>query len=198
MGERKLDVLILTHYHSDHANGVLELLERLEVETLVVPDVEPESVLRQTILKDASKQGTAVMYITNRYTFSMGQAVFTVYPPMGEDDANEECLSVLATEGSFDVLMTGDMGDSSEERLVQQGSLPDIELLVVGHHGSKYSTSEKLLDAVTPETAVISVGYNSYGHPTEEILDRLEKNKIQIYRTDTAGTVTVKLQEGSE
>lgn len=198
VGERKLDVLILTHYHSDHTNGVLELLERLEVGTLLVPDVEPESELRELILTGASKQATAVTYITNAYSFSMGDATFTVYPPMGEDDVNEECLSILASAGSFDVLMTGDMGVSSEEQLVERGALPDIELLVVGHHGSKYSTSETLLDAVKPETAVISVGYNSYGHPTEETLGRLEENKIQIYRTDTVGTVTVKVREGSE
>ena len=93
--------------------------------------------------------------------------------------------------GDFDALITGDMNSAVEHRLVKYGDLPDIELLVVGHHGSKYSTSEELLLATRPELAVISTGYNTYGHPAPETLERLAAAGCGIYRTDWSGTVTV-------
>ncbi|MEG2119665.1 MAG: DNA internalization-related competence protein ComEC/Rec2, partial [Pseudoflavonifractor sp.] len=78
-----------------------------------------------------------------------------------------------------------------ERRLVKYGHLPDIELLVAGHHGSAYASSEELLTAVRPEYAVISVGHNSYGHPADAALERLAAVGCAIYRTDLMGTVTI-------
>ena len=98
---------------------------------------------------------------------------------------------MLTTAGDFDALITGDMDQIIEGRLIKYGDLPDIELLVAGHHGSKYSTSEELLLAARPETAVISVGYNTYGHPADETLERLAAAGCDIYRTDWSGTVTI-------
>ncbi len=94
--------------------------------------------------------------------------------PGGEGDLNEQGLTALCSAGDFDVLITGDMAGSTERKLVGQYDLPDIEVLMVGHHGSRYSSSQELLQAVRPETAIISVGDNSYGHPTQEAMDRLE------------------------
>jgi competence protein ComEC len=90
------------------------------------------------------------------------------------------------------VLITGDMTGEVESLLLSHAKLPDIELLVVGHHGSRYSTTDQLLQAVKPELAVISVGKNnSYGHPTQETLERLAKAGAEIYRTDLQGTVVI-------
>ena len=112
----------------------------------------------------------------------------------GGGETNEEGLSVLCTAGEFDALITGAMDQVIEGRLIKYGDLPDIEVLVAGHHGSKYSTSEKLLLAVRPELAVISVGYNTYGHPAPETLERLAAAGCEIYRTDWSGTVTFTAQ----
>lgn len=112
---------------------------------------------------------------------------------LGTGETNEEGLSLLCTQGSYDALMTGDMGSDVESRLIKYDHLPDIELMVAGHHGSRYSSSDALLDAVSPETAVISVGYNTYGHPSGETLHRLEERGIAIYRTDQMGTVTIQV-----
>ena len=107
-------------------------------------------------------------------------------------------MTVLATTGSFDALLTGDMGGAVEQLLVRHTDLPDMELLVAGHHGSKYSTSQELLDAVTPELALISVGKdNYYGHPAPETLERLAGT--ELHRTDLEGTVTVNVsRKGSD
>lgn len=80
---------------------------------------------------------------------------------------------------------------AGEERLLDSRALPDIEVLVAGHHGSKYSTSPRLLQTLQPETVVISVGENSYGHPTQEVLDRIAENGAAVYRTDLDGDITI-------
>lgn len=192
MGRSTLDLLVLTHYHSDHACGVPELMERLDVVALAVPDVEPDSALRAEILALAEEKGTEVIFIEEDATVELGGASLTLYAPLGTGGGNEEGLSVLATQGDFDALITGDMNAAVERRLVKYGNLPDIELLVAGHHGSASSTSKELLEAVTPEYAVISVGYNSYGHPAPETLDRLEQAGCTVWRTDLQGTITVR------
>jgi competence protein ComEC len=132
-----------------------------------------------------------IIYVTRPQSYTFGTATVTVYPPLGGDDANELGLALVFTEGGYDILITGDMDSSNERRLVHTYDIPDVETLIVGHHGSRYSTSEDFLRAVTPETAVISVGRNSYGHPAPDTLARLEKYGISVYRTDLAGNVTI-------
>ena len=192
MGKSTLDLLVLTHFHDDHACGVPELMERLTVSALAVPDVEPDNPLRAEILALAEERGTEVVFIEEDATVELGGASLTLYAPLGTGGGNEEGLSVLATLGDFDALITGDMNAAVERRLIKYGNLPDIELLVAGHHGSKSSTSEELLAAVMPEYAVISVGYNSYGHPADSTLDRLEQAGCAVWRTDLQGTITVR------
>ena len=86
------------------------------------------------------------------------------------------------------------MDGEVEQLLLDQTQLPDLELLVAGHHGSKYSTTQALLDALRPEEAVISVGAdNLYGHPAPETLDRLESAGVRVWRTDCNGTVTLRM-----
>lgn len=190
LGLSRIDLLVLTHYHQDHASGVPALLERMEVGTLVLPDVEEESPLRREIETLAEEKGIEVLRIAEDARVELGDAQLRIYAPLGSGDTNEEGLSVLCTYGDFDALITGDMGADIEKRLVKYGDLPDTELLVVGHHGSKDATSEELLRAAKPELAAISVGRNSYGHPADETLARLAAAGCEIYRTDWSGTVS--------
>jgi len=191
LGRSHLDMLVLTHYHADHAGGVGALLDRVRVNKLVVPDVEPGDPLRKTILELAKANGCEVILLSRDSTAQFGAAALTLFAPLGDGGANEEGLSLLCTAGTFDVLITGDMNDVVERKLVKYKNLPDIELLLVGHHGSASSTSPELLLAITPEKAIISSGYNSYGHPSPETIDRLGSAGCEIYRTDLMGTITV-------
>ena len=197
MGLSHLDALILTHYHTDHANGVPELLARVDVGLLVLPDVTEDSALRQEILSMAREYGYEVELLYNYDAeITCGDSRLKIFIPMGDGGANEEGLSVLCSAGSYDVLITGDMNDVVEQRLLKYKDLPDIELLMVGHHGSSHSTSEELLLTVKPEVAVISVGRNnSYGHPTDQTLERLGAAGCEIYRTDWMGTITITVGE---
>lgn len=192
IGKGTLDLLVLTHFHADHAGGVPELLRRVEVKALAVPDVDPEDPLRQEIEAAAAAQGTEVWYVTETSRAALDTAELTLYPPLpGSQEVNEQCLTVLCTTGDWDALLTGDMPGEEEQRLAARGILPDVELLIVGHHGAGSSTTEALLDAVSPEWAVISVGVNHYGHPARETLDRLAQRNIAVYRTDQMGSVTL-------
>lgn len=195
LGTSRLDALVLTHYHSDHAGGVAELLERIDVSLILAPDVEPDSLLRQELLTLAQDYNCPVELLTQDASLTFGDARVSIYEPLGAGSSNEEGLSVLCTVGSFDALVTGDMDQSVEQRLVKYKGLPDIELLLVGHHGSKSSTSSELLLATAPESAVISSGYNSYGHPAPETLERLGAVGCDIYRTDQMGTVRFIIQK---
>ena len=190
LGASRLDTLILTHFHSDHANGVPELLARIDVSRLILPDVDAESSLRREILSLAGQYGCEVEFLSDDTRLDFGDAFITLYAPLGDGGANEAGLSLTCTAGDFDVLITGDMNEAVEHRLVKYKSLPDIEVLMAGHHGSKNACSEELLLTVRPETAVISSGYNRYGHPAPVTLERLGAAGCGIYLTDQMGTIT--------
>lgn len=190
-GLSSLDTLILTHYDSDHTNGVTELLARLPVSRMVLSDEGHDTQTRAEILALAQQYSCTVdLLYREDLTLSYGSTEVTVMIPMGAGSSNEAGLSVLCSNGEFDVLITGDMSTKMENRLLKYRQLPDIELLVVGHHGADTSTSPELLHTVRPEYAVISVGYNSYGHPSDDTLLRLDLAGCKIYRTDWMGTVT--------
>lgn len=192
-GQHKLDFLVLTHFHGDHANGVQQLLRRIQVNNLLVPDVEPDNPLRQEILALAEKLEVAIRFIRQDTCIDFAEnARIMLYPPLTQGDPNEAGLTALVTSGDFDVLVTGDMNGETEQLLLDEVPLPDVELLVAGHHGSKQSTTQELLEEINPEICMISVGaHNNYGHPAKQVLERLSAIGAEIYRTDQHGTVTV-------
>jgi competence protein ComEC len=185
MGISRLDGLILTHYDRDHAGGAAYLLSRVRADALYLPHCidtdgysEPLQQMPQAVMVDDHMQirfgAVTIKLITTDYGISN----------------NESGLCVLFQRENCDILITGDRNIYGEKDLLRQIDLPDLEVLVVGHHGSKYSTSVELLEAGKPDIAIISVGENSYGHPTNEVLDRLTEFGCEVYRTDQQGTIT--------
>ena len=139
----------------------------------------------------AERYGVEVRYVTAETQSAGGEVALTLYPPVGERGANELGLTILCSAGEFDTLITGDMDSRTERVLMSSYPLSDIEVLRVGHHGSRYSTSEELLETVTPEVGVVSVGSNSYGHPTRDALLRLTAAGVTVYRTDRQGNIYI-------
>lgn len=196
MGRTRLDLLALTHFDSDHFNGVEQLFYRMEVARVAIPGSDVDPADAALLARMAAEEGAEVIVVDGTARFFLGRSLLTLFPPLGGGTTNESGLFALCSVGEFDALITGDADAYVEKMLVKYCPIPDIELLLVGHHGSKSSTCDELLAAARPELAVISVGYNSYGHPDPAVLERLEQSGAQIYRTDLEGTVCVTLRDG--
>ena len=193
-GRRHIDALILTHFHSDHANGAVELLRRLPTSLLVIPPAEDAEEAAE-LLRAAAELGVEVMTVSDPVTLlDWDTLTATVVPPLGETGDNEQGLCVLLAREDFELLVMGDASRATEQRLLERLALPDIEVLAVGHHGSKTSTSPRLLETCAPDTALISVGRNSYGLPDDETLRTLTAAGIRTYRTDENGTIEIRVR----
>ncbi len=181
----RLDGLIITHYDEDHAGGADKLLSRIPADTVYLPVIDTENVIRDTL---SQKYSEKIQWVETET--QLKEVDITIYPSEDREDANESSLCILFQPEDCDILITGDRSFDGEEELMQQVSLPDLEILVAGHHGSRTSTSWELLNATRPDVAVISVGAdNRYGHPTWETLERLNLFGCGVYRTDLEGTI---------
>ena len=194
---KDIDALVLTHMHSDHCCDVPELFEVAKVnEVVMLESREEDGRLAEKISDAGEAHGIDFKYVDKELISRYGDITVHIYPPLNEKDDNEYCLFILVSIGKYDVLITGDNPAGTEVEFVRKYKLPEIETIIVGHHGSKYSSDLEYLQTVAGENAIISVGYNTYGHPTSETLERLSQCDYNIYRTDLNGTVTVTV--GSE
>jgi len=139
----------------------------------------------------AERRESEILYIESDFEIEMGNAVLSIYQPLFPTGENERCAAVLCTENNYDILVTGDMPAYCELLLLEHADLPDIEVLIAGHHGSSGSSCKTLLTTLKPETAVISVGANSYGHPSDDTLERFSEYGISVFRTDLIGHITL-------
>ena len=189
-GIARMDGLILTHYDRDHAGGAEGLLGRIPADQVFLPALSDRDDRKSGILNRAGDSGISV---TEDLRLSYGHTQITIFAPDDGKSGSESGLCVLFQTENCDILITGDNDTGAERALLHRTELPELEVLIVGHHGSKYSTGEELLAAARPEVAIISVAAgNSYGHPAQETLDRLEKYGCAVYRTDLDGTVIYK------
>ena len=181
-GIRRLDGIILTHYDRDHAGGLPHLLTRISADLLLLPDTV-------NVVDYAMEEGR-VCYIEDAVQIAFADTKLTVFGPIYSGDDNENSMCVLFETENCAILITGDRSDFGERLLLRKATLPDVDVLVAGHHGSADSTSRELLEAVKPETVIISVGEdNIYGHPATSLLQRLQEFGCSVYRTDLHGTI---------
>lgn len=186
-GVSRLDGIIVTHYDRDHAGGVGYLLQRIPAEVIFLPDSPDEDAILETILPYC--QGKEV-FVSEDLLVQWGDSAITIFAPILSNSDNERGLCVLFSSEKCDILITGDLSGLGEQLLLKQKQIPELTVLVAGHHGSKSSTCQALVEATTPEYAFISVGEdNYYGHPHADVLERLEAAGCVIYRTDQNGTI---------
>lgn len=194
-GRQRVDCLVLTHFDKDHTNGIEDLLLQIEVDEIKYCSLnltDYEYAILQDIQETAVTQDTALSAVNRSAQAVIGDIKLEYYIPIQPKDNNG--MMVLASVGDFDMLITGDADIDTENEMMRMLPIPDGECIVVGHHGSKYSTGDRLLDRFRPEFSFISCGYNSYGHPSSEVLDRLHKRNVVIYRTDILGSVEIKVR----
>ena len=177
-GITRLDGMILTHMDDDHAGGAGNLMTRIETDLLILPDIHSDLRANQTV------------YATEELRLSLDGGEIRIYPATFPGTGNEMSLCVLFDTEKCDILITGDRDAFGERMLLRSYHIPEVDILIAGHHGSKISTSEELLTAVSPETVCISAGKNNpFGHPAKELLERLERFGCDVYRTDLQGTI---------
>ena len=191
-GITSVDLLCLTHFDSDHDNGVERLLAQIDVKYLVFTGGDLRDETRRDILRIARDKGTEICYVKETTRFWAGDISLTAYTPVSKIKPE---LIYLCTLAQCDILVTGDADTVAEKQLILTQALPDIDIFVAGHHGSITSNSAELLEEITAETAVISTGFNSYGHPTQECLDRFAAKGMEILRTDRLGNVIIVLEK---
>ena len=191
-GREKVDLLLLTHLHTDHVDGVVRLMATLPVDTMVLPaDADDSDGWFRTIMDAAERHGTEVYLLDRPAKLACGALHLDVYKLPGGKTENERCLMCTVHLGDTDLLVTADADQKMERQLVREEDLSGTDILIVGHHGSRDAASEELLAEAGGGAAVISVGYNNYGHPAEETLERLERNGYTVYRTDLDGMVEI-------
>lgn len=187
MGIFRLDGVILTHYDRDHAGGIANLLSRVSADTVFLPVESDDEQMKQEILQAS---GDSAVYVREDMELTWGNTSLNLFVPETTSSDNERSLCVLFRGENCDILITGDLSSTGENRLVLEKDIPELTALVAGHHGSGSSTGSALLAATRPEYVLISVGAdNPYGHPSQSVLDRLEQYGCIVYRTDLDGTV---------
>jgi competence protein ComEC len=191
--DRTLDLVILTHPDSDHVNGLVGVLERYRVDTVIHRQIEMDSETYAYWLALVEAEG-ALVYEGQAglsLTLDEGLEMLVLHPGVGVwESANDNSVVTRLAYGEVSLLLTGDIEAEVEQELVATGAICRSTLLKVPHHGSCSSTTPAFLDAVDPELVVISVGAdNRFGHPCDEVLERLEG--LPVYRTDEHGAVEV-------
>lgn len=197
-GVSTIDKLILTHGDMDHIGGARSVLETIRVKELILPYVSSRSNLENEIIQLAKEKNTTVILVKDGMSWKENGSSFKIVNPIIEqDDRNDNSVVIHVKLGGVFWLFTGDLGEQGEERLLREYPTLPVDVLKIGHHGSKSSTSATLLQAYQPKVAVISVGKtNRFGHPHQEVLDRLKERNIKIFRTDTDGAISYTFQNG--
>lgn len=208
--DRTIEMVVATHPEDDHITGLTDVIKRYNINHFVINSIAKDSAVfqafHQAVLEeeapvyspqagDRLKIGPvqlAVLWPEEKlgdplvWNSDYGQsAVLGTVAYSGE--VNDTSIVFKLSFGDFDVLLPGDLSTKVENDLAAS----DVDVLKVSHHGSKYSTSQQFLESFKPELAVISVGKNSYGHPTSQILDELKQDGIETLRTDRDGEVEI-------
>ena len=191
-GLESLDVVVLTHVHADHIGGLPRILEDFHPSEMWV-GINPEKDELLELLETAKANHVAIHRHTSGDERDWGGAKIRVLSPPPDwqprpGKENDDSLVMLIGYGETRALLAGDMERNIEGFVATES--PEADLLKVAHHGSATSTNPELLAAVHPRFAVISVGHNSFGHPRDIVLERLQYQKVQTYRTDQFGAVT--------
>ena len=197
--DKTIDLVVLSHPEKDHMQGLLDILKRYKADYILDSGIKKESAEYrewQKILEYQKENGTKIVFVKNGDIVRLGKTEIKIISPFEDfsgqatdDSTNEACIVSKLVFGNNSFLFTGDISTKTEKEIISSGEDATCDVLKVSHHGSKYSTSEDFLANISSKFAVIEVGKNSYGHPTQETLQRLEKFGIQVLRTDTSGDV---------
>lgn len=185
----EFDYVIGTHPHEDHIGGMDDIINNFKIDNYYMPDKLSTTKTFEDVL-DALESNNLTYHVPEKgQEFSLGDAYFKViYSGDDTNDINDSSIVLKMTYGENSFLFTGDATSNVEELILDEDLKSDV--LKVAHHGSNYSSTDEFLDRVDPDYAVISVGLNNtYNHPSESTLQKLNSRNIKVYRTDQDGTI---------
>ncbi|HEX3966775.1 MAG TPA: ComEC/Rec2 family competence protein [Edaphobacter sp.] len=192
---RHLDVLVLSHAHSDHMGGMPAVMRNFRPRELWV-SIDPNSAAYRALLAEARDLGVTVRHFYAGDQLSWGETRVTVLAPEtgysnSGEPVNNDSLVMRMQYGKSSVLLEGDAEAASERAMLAHGRVDGVTLLKIGHHGSRTSTTQEFLDAASPKDAVVSDGLgNTFGHPRYEVIERIAKARTKLYRIDEFGLTT--------
>ncbi|WP_242617894.1 ComEC/Rec2 family competence protein [Edaphobacter modestus] len=199
---RRLDVLVLSHAHSDHMGGMSAVMRNFRPRELWVA-VDPDSEAYRALLHEAATLGVRVRHLSAGTSLAWSGSQLSVLAPSPRytnsgEPANNDSLVMRLEYGKASVLLEGDAEASSEQAMLARGLTP-VTLLKVGHHGSRTSTTPEFFAALAPRDAVVSVGKgNTFGHPRPEVIARIAAAGTRLYRTDEFGLTTFLMNRDGE
>jgi competence protein ComEC len=191
----RLEVMVATHPHADHIGGLISVLRAFEVDEIWLNGDTSTSQTYSQFMSAVNSEGAQVFTARRGDTIQAGNLTFNVLHPANlNGSTNDDSIVLSLSYGQIDFLFTGDVEQEAEASMLVQSvvPVPDVEVLKVGHHGSRTASSMQFLQVIKPECAIYMAGQdNSYGHPHEEAIANLCEIGAEIYGTDIHGTVVV-------
>ncbi len=192
-----IDIAMVSHYHADHAKGVIAVLEEMDVGMLILTKRYTPNLLKEQLKQAAALKDVPIQYVqTGDIIHIDRQTKLEILAPDERQiksplfNENDRSMVIKFIDRQMRFLFTGDIERVTEQYLLANDKNIAADVLKVAHHGSRTSSKASFIEAVSPKYAVIGVGRNNYGHPSKEVINRFEDNNIQLYRTDRHGTVT--------
>jgi len=193
--DHTIELVVITHPDSDHAGGLIEVLKYYEVDEILQTRYSCDTQICKELDAVISEKGIKRRYAQFGQMIHAGDQSAEILhfgdAGTGASDDNNDSIVLKASINGKTILLMGDAGSLVESDLIRRGIDIDSDILKVSHHGSKSATSAEFIEKVSPQKAIISVGKNKYGHPSDDVLNRLKNVNIEVLRTDISGDVAV-------